>query len=1052
MNAAAVKTSTSATTGALPASDSSFTSNPAQYDNILSIGGIGPGTTVHALWDLGSSVAVSQISAWSYNLCTGYSSVDGTTWTTLGTVTSSGLMLTGSARYLQFYSTGVGSQIYETQVKDGSGTVIAGPVPVPAPPAAPTQSDCTTSSIKVILPSIPVNATSLTLMRATNTGSGWSAFSSLASGLTVGGTTYTDGSATAGNLYQYACIAVGAGGSSDLISGTPSLQTTDFSFSCSPVTVQQNRSVSVPITVTPLHGFQGNVSGFSCSTAGVSASFAPLSVSLSDTQPHTLTLTLSATAAPETTTLTLSATGNDGGTPVTHSFSCTLTVTAPSTPDKPTPPGIFYVTASSVYIVLPDVPPGAASLTLVVQPINADGSSAGAPNTRPSQPSYSLVLTTGLTAGQEYSVTVSAVGSGGTSVGDSLYFTTLSVAPEPDVPWLPPTHLNLGPRVPDGATGLAFLDIPQPVPAHAAGIIDFSQNSQNNATSRSVVLTYDNAPRTISRSVLSIRGNNALGTGAVNSFVAQTQVVAASPIHITSVEEDASGSWIPKLSRGIFYQALTIQDDPRSWLWLAGLRPGQKVLAAYSTEIDWKTVSLNISGFNGNSGIQTVRKRVSPGPASVQITNGPLAHLGGLRSLAGQEILAGVSALGTAGSLTWSTYSRINSPTGPQRIGSPLSIGTVSLTSLSSGQMLSAWTATPATSIVEVTGSVHAASDGFYTFSANVPGSLRLSLWGIPIIDRWYAGNTSDTVSVYLHAGWHSLTLSIAPTMAGAITFTVDALTAKSQGVVGSQVTSIDYVHGLVHLSGNWAQDLETSYVTPGDLPVRGYFDDLGTWHRLDLNPSAGRTYDAASPTSDWLAETCYVYIVPTLVCPLTDVNGNPLPTLNWIPITGYTASAVRWGTGPTSSNRFTSAPFGTSSTLGGSDIGTAIYDSAGAGSVSDPRRGYLSGVILGAITLTAGLPALETVKIHDTRKRGGGLSTDVHPENLSGGQKARAETHWDLSPWDGLDSLAGKVLVQIPSAYITGADGMVAWTEAEIEDLVRQTVSAGIEPMIEIV
>lgn len=1046
MNASAVLQSVSSAAGALSASDSSWSAAPSQYNGVTASGGVGPASQVHVLWDLGVSAAVSRVIAYTANTASVFSSVDGVTWTSIGTVGSSGTTVTGSARYIQFASSGTGSQIYETQLQDGSSALIAPPGAPPGAPAAPAIGTATMSSISVVLPALPATASSLSLWRAVDSGSGLGSYTTVASSISTGGSTYLDTAVVSGSVYYYACTALNAGGASIQGTSTTGTRTTNFTISVSPnvLSVQQGLSVSASLIITPVNGFAGTVGNFASTTpgTGLAATFAASTISFTNNTPQSVVFTVQATASPETTALTISAAGNDSGTPVGRTTLVPITVTAPVVPAAPASAVFDQITQTTVLAFLSDLPSGTTSLALQYS------TGAGLMSAIPNLAANSKVLVTGLTAGTVYTFQVVGSGAGGSTSSVTSNVKTLSLAATVEVPWAPILNSNaaFGPRVPTGAVGLAFLDIPLPSPEKAAGILDLSQAVQSNSTSRKVSFNISPAPLTLARTSSGTKAD--LG-GSQSVLSTGTQVAASSPVKILSIEEDPSGGWRPVVSRGVFYSSFTLSDDPRSWLYQAGLRPGQKVIAAYSTEKDYRSLSLSTSGFTGGGCLAHVLQRTTPNSSQVAIGT-QIAMVGGLRTSSGTELLASASGAGAMDSLSYAAYAGSGS-TGRTYSGTPLISGTQTFTQMQGGVTFSSLTTLSNSSVVVFSGGLNAQADGFYTLTFTGQTNLRCSIWGCTVLDTWY-GAPQNTVSrtVYLHKGWHAFEIDAAPSDNASIAINFGGLTLSSLSPAMSHVSAINLETGMLTLRGNWQEDLLVSFLAPSQYPLRGYYGDLGVWHGLDLNPRAGRTYDNGKSTSDWLTQTCFVYLVPTLVLALTDVNGNLIPNPVWISAESYTHSCVRWGAAPAT---YSANSLNTTSILGSgsSTIYSASAKVQGINDYPDPRNGYKSGILIGAVVITNGLPTSKDVKIHDVRQRGGGIASSIRPETLSGAQQMRAATHWDLSSWDGLDSFAGKVIVQVPKEYVTGSDGMPAWTMLEIEALVQESVSAGIEAVVQL-
>ena len=1036
MNASSVKSSTASAVGTLNASDSSFAPDPSQYDGNQLSGGPGPAASVHVLWDLGASSALSRVLCWASGVAEAWSSGDGSVWTDLGPAPSSGLTVAGSARYIQFTLAGANSQIHETQIVDGSGTVVGAPVPPPAAPGAPGPGANTTSSISVVLPALPTRASSLTLRRAMNGG----AFAVLTAGITTGNAVYIDSVVTGGNVYVYTCSAVGPGGES--AAGAPSAGTrvTDISLSASPSSlfVPQGRTVDVTLSAQALNGFSGTVGGWTQSTPGFSVAYSPLFFR----PPGSLTARITSGTAPGLHTLVFSANGDDGGTEITRTLSIALTVTTPLSPDPPNAPTFLHVTDSSAVVFAPDLPLGASGLdfqtaTGGVWTTITSGLAGGATLTLSSLPAGATIPTRFL-----------ADGPGGQVPGIQALLHTRATALPLGTAWTPTgPALRFGPRVPTGGAPLAFLDLPDPDPAHACALVDLSKGAKENGESHGLTLAVSG---TIPRDAPGPRTSFA----ALPLSLSIPQAVASSPLRVTTVEQGPDGGWRPLISRGLTFRVLVMQDDARSWLWKAGFRAGQRLLCAYTSETDWGALC-SPGAWGGWD--QHVRQRHIPDSGAVTLS--PFGVVGGLCTEGGVELLAGRSASGTAGAFAWSAFSASQDPA-LGRVRGAIAASSGETSALAAGADPSALSAPVSQTVYRFSGSVFAAAEGFYDFTASVTGRLRLSLWNCPLQDLWYGASAPTTVSasVYLHAGWHAVALEAAPD-SGPITFSASgpsgAMPYSSGAPIGSSVTALDYKSGVLRTSRQGTTPLLVSYASPGDCPLRGFFDDLGTWRPLDLNPAPLRTYGDGSPTSGWLFRPCFIYAVPSLALALSDQDGIPILP-RWVSSAGLTRSLLRWGRPGGDLSTPDGSVFGAASFFGGAQSGASLYGGGQNGvatqAPADLTEGYLSALPLALIDVSDGLPDVSSVPIQDARVLGGGLGPGDRPWTFSGPARARAETHWDLSPWDGTDSVAGRVLVRVPSAYLSGADGMVAFPHAEVEALVRESVAAGIEPILEIV
>jgi len=695
--------------------------------------------------------------------------------------------------------------------------------------------------------------------------------------------------------------------------------------------------------------------------------------------------------------------------------------------------------------------------------------------------------------------------------------------------------LKFAKRIPRG-TGtvsrtvpIAYIEIPQPDPSASASIIDVSAGTVEDVSSRKVSF-----PFTGQLGAVSIYRNASGSTyGPItdpstaqngyfvipNTGNTTAQDAATSPIHLTKIEQDETGAWYPLLSRGLFYRVIKMADGRGSWLSTAGFQPGQYLLASYTTEFDWRLLGGSAthrgSSFSGSGQRLYVRHEAPIANSAYQVTlnpeslkmGGQILGIGGLTTSNGTELLteAGSGTVvpgdgtGTLGSLTaevfQASYGGITQ--GALRTSLPIRSTLISsatlIASIDNASLYTAVTGNsapdPTTIVYRFSGSFFVAKEGYYNFTTTSTGKSRVFHWGIPIIDRWYgpirsADNTTHTTTcqLYLHAGWHDLSVELAPQnnssgSVGSFGFSitgVQTIVFCSAPTTKSQVAAINVTSSLVTLKNGFvgatteeSTSLLASYAYADQtLPYRGFYDNNGVWQQLDLNPGSGRFYGSKfSSTSDWLENTCVVWAIPSMICALTSAIGIPIPVAsrNWVSCGTYVKSTLQWGSinGQTSlSSSIGAAPFGTSSSFGSEDLGVAQYSAIGAsqglynGTLTDPRGIYKSGFILGQVTVSNGLPSVSSLRCFDVRVRGGGVSHEVQPEKLPlGGARERASTHWDLSSWEGNeDSPAGTALIQIPQSYLTGADGGPSWTPQEVEALVRQTLAAGIKPLIQYV
>jgi hypothetical protein len=298
--------------------------------------------------------------------------------------------------------------------------------------------------------------------------------------------------------------------------------------------------------------------------------------------------------------------------------------------------------------------------------------------------------------------------------------------------------------------------------------------------------------------------------------------------------------------------------------------------------------------------------------------------------------------------------------------------------------------------------------------------------------------------------------------------------------VLPETIQNIDWANGIIKLktSIDIQDTVEVSYKYTQDSYIfRGYYDDvLQKYCDLDLNPSYGHTYDNGKESRNLLASVVYIFLLPSAAYAYSPVASGNLKLKTGL---RYTNQFVRWESGPAITLDAIRASGVTDNTTGEEDLpfsvfGKAIYDknkfvstfptdssmifnedgSVGenlqAGGVGSLTR-YPFAIVLAKLYVSPN-GTIETVRVVDTRTRGGGVPEDaeIRRLKLSGTQLQELSSYFDISTWDGEPAmLNGVIVVEVPKEILTGTAGLKKFTEAEVQAIVDSHVAAGVKGIV---
>jgi hypothetical protein len=260
--------------------------------------------------------------------------------------------------------------------------------------------------------------------------------------------------------------------------------------------------------------------------------------------------------------------------------------------------------------------------------------------------------------------------------------------------------------------------------------------------------------------------------------------------------------------------------------------------------------------------------------------------------------------------------------------------------------------------------------------------------------------------------------------------------------------------------------DIRVSYwYKTAELVYRGFYDTDGKFKDLDLNPSYGHTYNGDNDTLHLIGRVTTLYLLPSAAYSYDDALVGDINIklakdydctsfLRWTSQVLYTTPELPEIDDPAARNvprgSYGQARYGThhfTTALPSNESGSDNYsDRTGSvGAISDfPSAAVLARVYVGSTG------RVENLNIIDTRSRGGGLPDDpaVRVSILSGDQLLEADSCWDISGWDGAPAmLNGTAVVDIPENILSRRGGK--FTEAEVDEIVRKRMPAGVLPII---
>lgn len=302
--------------------------------------------------------------------------------------------------------------------------------------------------------------------------------------------------------------------------------------------------------------------------------------------------------------------------------------------------------------------------------------------------------------------------------------------------------------------------------------------------------------------------------------------------------------------------------------------------------------------------------------------------------------------------------------------------------------------------------------------------------------------------------------------------YTITSLTVNGEEILASSLTRGGALPGGVT---GWDPDRGTVTLTRAltstDLvqadflwseylyTFRGYNDDEGDYHDLDLNPQPGHTYDGGNPSSGLLNRPVYLFLIPSAAYRVRKANGDIEQKQEIYSGLRWTDSFLRWslyevGRGSSQPAGFT--PFNELNTFGHGRFDRATFVShvatpgrtEGSGSAT---TSYPSAVVLARMYPTPSL-AIGQAEVVDTRVRGGGIPRHLAADDprLPGETQRAVASFLDESSWDGQAvPLGGVLLVQLPKEILTGEGGFEQFTPEEVEAIVQQHVAAGVRVLI---
>jgi hypothetical protein len=286
-------------------------------------------------------------------------------------------------------------------------------------------------------------------------------------------------------------------------------------------------------------------------------------------------------------------------------------------------------------------------------------------------------------------------------------------------------------------------------------------------------------------------------------------------------------------------------------------------------------------------------------------------------------------------------------------------------------------------------------------------------------------------------------------------------------GTVSVSATIVD-PNGLLRIEDrilSESDEVQVTYTYYEDLlTYRGYVDDQGTYHDLDLNPSYGHIYDGGYPTKELINTPVFIYLLPTAAMKIgstrEEIDRGDLTTDNGTnsfilySILNLKINPLRWATekrgNPNNeyyttqdpSSYFGYAQFGVSTFSDYENPVTYLLDGGGFNGLEQ------SAVLLGEVYVGPN-STLESVKVVDTRSRGGGIPEDPRHSISHNGEFIRIEeieTYLDISAWDGRPvTLDGVVVFEFPKQIQDGSGGYPKIPEDKIRMAVEKNLASGI-------
>jgi type II secretory pathway pseudopilin PulG len=354
-------------------------------------------------------------------------------------------------------------------VSTGDGVLSPLPPPLPGAPDSPNQptiSNVGTTSLTLIMPSLPTRATGLTLEASVN-GSAWII---VQSGLGAYATLNQTG-LTPGATYEFCLFATNADGATQ---GTPiSATTQSLTLPAAPGDVTIGDVTSNSFTLTLPSTLPSGATSFTLQTSINDASWI---LDGSNSNLPAGSVIAESGKTPNTSYPYLLLANNQNGSTAGSPF-VVVTSAAPTPTPTPTPaltptpislpaapdnPSVNNIGFTSFTITLPLLPSGATSLSL--QTSTNGGASWSIDSTNSSLPGGTVIQETGKTTNTQYVYRVVAANASGTTFGSVFTVTTVGAPAAPDYVTasnITPSSMELTmPWLPAGATSLTLQTSP----------------------------------------------------------------------------------------------------------------------------------------------------------------------------------------------------------------------------------------------------------------------------------------------------------------------------------------------------------------------------------------------------------------------------------------------------------------------------------------------------------------------------------------------------------------------------------------------------------------